>query len=456
MKPINFKNRLFLTILSAAILTSSFYNNRWGMIEDGFYRYWSDIFEIFVIGRLVKSQQDGFFSASGLPLIGDANIYDISARSIKHQYNTYDRGFHFKSYWTYNSTTALEGVVYSIFDKYTNFRPGINLRIFRLSTALFSGVILALFLAWIELKFGFLAFLLSLISIAFSPWLALLGGNLYWQLWSLYLPFVACLAINENFSRTGYYKPWLMGTTLFAVTLIKILFTGFEFITTTLVSLTIPFVYYAIQDKWQISYFLQRLLATSVVASIAVLTGLAILIAQISHELGSISSAYQYLLNALGRRATGNLGNFSDAYAYALNSNTWSVIRYYLAGPAYAPAGNFTGGVYANGINYLSLFIVFTIFSVILFFAIQKNDNPEHRRKSTALLIMTWYSVLSPLSWFIVFKAHAYVHINVDYFVWQLPFTILGFALVGHSIEKTVKIILPNKTSRFISKETKN
>jgi hypothetical protein len=306
---------------------------------------------------------------------------------------------------------------------------------------LFSGIVLALFLAWIENKFGFLAFLLSLISIAFSPWLILLGGSLYWQLWSLYLPFVVCLAINERFSRTGRYKSGLMGVTLFAVTLTKILFTGFEFITTTLMSLTIPFVYYAIQDKWRIRDFLQRLFTTSVVASIAVFTGLAILITQISHELGGISSAYQYLLSALGRRATGNLGTFSDIYADALNSNTWPVIRYYLAGPAYAPDGNFTGGVYANGISYLSLFIVFIIFSIILFFVIQKNADPGYGRKSTALLVTTWYSTLSPLSWFIVFKAHAYVHINLDYFVWQLPFTILGFALIGHSIEKVVKII---------------
>ena len=265
---------------------------------------------------------------------------------------------------------------------------------------------------------------------------------MYWQLWSLYLPFVACLAINESFSRKGQYKPGLMGAILFAVTLIKILFTGFEFITTTLVSLTIPFVYYAIQDKWQLRAFLQRFFSALVIASTAVITGLGILIIQISHELGDIPTAYQYILNALGRRATGNIGNFSDGYAYALNSKTWPVIRYYLAGPAYAPNGNFTGGVYANGISYLSLFIVFLVFSVILFFIIKKNIDRPKETKSTALLITTWYSISSPLSWFIVFKAHAYVHINLDYFVWQLPFTILGFALVGYSIEKALKFFL--------------
>jgi hypothetical protein len=441
MRIINSKNRLLIIVILAAIITSSFYNNRWGMIEEKFYRHWTDIFEMLVVGRLVKSQHDGIFSAGGLLVIGDTKGFDVSDRLIKHQYHAYDRGNRFKTYWSYKSLPAFEGFVYGVFDKYTNFRPGINLRIFRLGTSLFSGVVLALLLVWIKSKFGFLAFLSALISIILSPWFALLGGNLYWQLWSLYLPFVSCLMIHERFSLEGRYKPILMGGIVFLVTLMKILFSGFEFITTTLVSLTIPFVYYAIQDKWQIRSFLQRVLNTSVVASIAVITGAAILITQISYEVGDFSAGYQYILGALDRRATGNPDNYSGVYADALHSNTWSIIKYYSSGPAYALDGNFTGGVSSNSISYLILFVVFIVFSVLLFFVIQKNADPGYGRKSTALLIVTWYSILSPLSWFIVFKAHAYIHINLDYLVWQLPFTIFGFALIGHSIEKVVKII---------------
>jgi hypothetical protein len=65
-----------------------------------------------------------------------------------------------------------------------------------------------------------------------------------------------------------------------------------------------------------------------------------------------------------------------------------------------------------------------------------------------AILITTWYSSLAALSWFIIFKAHASIHINLDYFVWQAPFLLLGFALIGWSITQSVVVYNQSKAQR--------
>jgi hypothetical protein len=81
--------------------------------------------------------------------------------------------------------------------------------------------------------------------------------------------------------------------------------------------------------------------------------------------------------------------------------------------------------------------LIFIIFSLVAAWLMWKSIDPSFKRKSQAFLGMTWFSLLAPLSWFIVFKAHAYIHLNLDYFVWQAPFTILGFALSGWAISQT-------------------
>jgi len=56
---------------------------------------------------------------------------------------------------------------------------------------------------------------------------------------------------------------------------------------------------------------------------------------------------------------------------------------------------------------------------------------PAFHRQQLALAAMTWVSILAPLSWFIIFKGHAYAHTHMDHIVWYMPFMLLGAALTG-------------------------
>jgi hypothetical protein len=240
------------------------------------------------------------------------------------------------------------------------------------------------------------------------------------------------------FSKQGQYAIGIMGCAVFAGILLKVLFTGFEFITTALVSLTVPFVYFSVRDNWPWKFFVKIFFHATIMATLATFFGLFILLAQISSEVGGVAGAYQYILAALGRRSVGDPTEYSGIYADALASSKWDVIKTYLSGPAYGLKGGFTGADNLNSISHLSIFTIFILCSGVLLWMIRKSIPLKLERKATALLITTWYSILAPLSWLIVFKAHAYIHVNLDYFVWQLPFMLIGFTLVGYTLSSLI------------------
>ena len=51
-------------------------------------------------------------------------------------------------------------------------------------------------------------------------------------------------------------------------------------------------------------------------------------------------------------------------------------------------------------------------------------------RKVVAAHVAAWFSLLCPLSWFVVFKAHCYIHEHLDFLVWELPFVPFAMAAV--------------------------
>jgi len=74
------------------------------------------------------------------------------------------------------------------------------------------------------------------------------------------------------------------------------------------------------------------------------------------------------------------------------------------------------------------------LFAVVSFFVFSSTairQYPSFRRQQIALTAMLWVSFLAPLSWLVIFKGHAYVHLHMDPIVWHQPFLLLGAALTG-------------------------
>ncbi|GAB4418062.1 MAG: hypothetical protein Kow002_04800 [Anaerolineales bacterium] len=268
---------------------------------------------------------------------------------------------------------------------------------------------------------------LTLLFISISPWMTLLGGSIYWQLWVFYLPFVTFLFIANRLND----REILFAVLIFS--LLKILFTGFEFITTFFLMMSVPFVYFAVKDFWPPSAFFKKAICFIFGSISAVLTGLMLLAIQISFVDGNFASALKYLWFAFGKRTFETGQTYTEPYASAIKSNVFDVIKKYLDGPVFARPFTYASAVEPAKISYTNFIFWFIIFSILIFI-MKKAWSSTEKSVARPLLAVTWYSIFAPLSWFVIFKAHAYIHISLDFMVWNMPFMLFGIALVGYAV----------------------
>ena len=91
-------------------------------------------------------------------------------------------------------------------------------------------------------------------------------------------------------------------------------------------------------------------------------------------------------------------------------------------------------------IPYLLWVIVFIYISIKVYK--DKYELPELKRSNpviNALIITTWFSILAPLSWFVLAKSHSYIHTDINIILWHLPFMIFGFALLGYVLKPGIQ-----------------
>ncbi|MBK9927842.1 MAG: hypothetical protein IPP66_21425 [Anaerolineales bacterium] len=435
----------FLVVTSLFVL--GFYQNEWQAISDDEVVYRRDVSEIYIMGRLVKSRQSGIFSAGGLLGIGDVAVGGYERRVIENQNRKYNKGTDFSKFWTYKSHPGFQGVIYSTFDAWTNFAPSTNLFVFRLGISLFLSMILSAFCLWVISELGWLASISVAIYILISKWLALLGGNLFWSLWSFYLPLLVIsiwLRTNEGLDNARWM--FRFSVIVFVLSLVKILFSGFEFITSALLMTTVPFVYYAVLNRWKKDIFIGRMISLSISLVGSVLVGLAVLCIQIKMDLGSFQKAVNHIIFSWNNRtygsefiATGKAATMGDVI-----ERTTEVIRIYIDGYAFSLSNRLpTNMLWAKDLvdgRYSYLLILFAIATCMIFVLNSFSKKANTDRKGLALVVTTWYSILGPLSWLLIFRDHAFGHAVLDFIVWQMPFTLYGFALVGFSLSSLIKL----------------
>ena len=87
------------------------------------------------------------------------------------------------------------------------------------------------------------------------------------------------------------------------------------------------------------------------------------------------------------------------------------------------------------------------MFSVLLYSLSKKKDFFIKKSKIVTLIVTTWFSLLAPLSWLIMFKAAAYIHTHTNFIAFYMPFALFGFAIIGivlsHFLSKRLVYKLP-------------
>ena len=420
--------------LSTLLLLPNFYRNEWAAVDSAYYTDWQSRYDRLVVARLVKTRQDGFFSAGGLMGLGDETAMGYQSKTTNHQFNSYFQQRTFQSYFIYKSNPAIQGVMYGIADTILPIPGEQKLKLFRAFTAGISAMVFGLIVSVFAAEFGLLSGIFTLVFAMFCMWTVLPAGSIFWDFWAFYAPFLASAYLLADAARKNEYRSRKIYAVLFGAVLIKVLLSGFDLTTTVLVMTTVPFVFHALRDQWDLKTFLVRMIKVGIVLLGAIITGLIVLGAEIFAADDSFSEAYQYLYYRFTSHTGGDYEYFKDVAPR--NIHIMEALPKYLMMPA-IDMQLFTFRIH---ILYWHLILVFAIFTLIFILKYRiQNNGWQLPWNGLALITSTWYSILAPISWYVTFRAHSFIHTHVNTMGWQMPFTLFGFALCGFVIADLFK-----------------
>jgi|GEM_PF-370095 len=437
--PSGLKEKLFF-LGCLLFLTLGFYNNFWKAADQGFYSEFDKSSESLILGRLGMSEREGLFAHGGLT--GRFPTPE-GKDSVLYQYEVYEDQLEVETdvFHTYDSQTGGQAITFALIDIVSPLSNQANVQLYKLLNSALAALVFLLIVFWVYQNFGFGTALITFIFILFSQGITVFARHLYWSLWAFYVPFLAVLAalLVEKRKDIQFSASKMIGLVFLAV-LVKFFYTGFEYITTTLIMLVTPFVFYAILDKWPFRKLVNRVLYSAVGSIAAALMSSVFIVLQISAVKGSLASGVDHIVGSFLRRSWGDPNNFSDTYRASLESSIPEVLGRYLIRTPAPPFDlqnifvNFSGADLWK-MNYGGLIFLFAAFSVLYFMG-KKYDfiDAGDSKKQTALILTCWVSILAPLSWLILFKGHSYIHRVLNYIVWYMPFAILGFAVISSVI----------------------
>ena len=109
----------FMCLLSLLALFLGFSMNFWGVADQQWFDNHQRDSESLIIGRIVKSAQDGVLSSGGLTGIGGLGTIppSFSGEAFEQQYNAYYTGQRFGAYTTYDSQIGGQGILFSILNE---------------------------------------------------------------------------------------------------------------------------------------------------------------------------------------------------------------------------------------------------------------------------------------------------------------------------------------------------
>ena len=433
--------KIAIWVVSTLLLFFGFYTNLWRVAEqDWFDRHQKDT-ESHIMGRMVKSRQDGIFSAGGLNGWGTAKSPDaewIPPTERTPQYTAYLHKLSFENFSTYNSQPGGQGMIFSLLDRLIPLSPQTKLRFFYVLTALLSALALTFIIDWFYEEFGLLPALFVLGSALLSQWLTVFGKNLWWCLWAFYLPMLAVFYFLKHHRELVKRRFIKFGILIFIAVSIKCFINGYEYITTTLIMMTTPCIYYAIVDKWNRQQCFKWSLAAVIGSGLAMFLSLIMLCFQIGAVKGGFVNGIEHVIWSFGKRTYARAEDFPPIYTASLDAGPLGVVITYVKGVFfdfnnYLSQSNAFVTNHIFKIRYYYLIVLLIAISVPLFLRSRKMT-AERQRQHIALICTTWFSILAPLSWFVIFKAHSYIHTHMSFLLWQMPFTFFGFAVFGAAI----------------------
>lgn len=372
--------------------------------------------ESLIIGRLMESERSGIGSHSGLTgMLSDYSDDDDYVRNAYLQFDLLkhpEKRHSYTGFTTYDSQPGGQGMLFSAL--HTLSAHNLEEDIFLMKNIiLFSNCcIFTLFIGWCRRNFGFLPSLFVLCGVIASSWIWIFSDSLWWCLWAFYVPFLTMLFTLEN--NTSMEKLLLYVYLSFVV---KCFFNGFEYISTTLLAMYVPTVFYFVKQQRSFAKFCVFCVKTGLAALLGIFTVMAFLIYQIGSLKGSLSAGIHHILFSYQTRTAAV--TVSGKVTELTDNMYLGVLMKYLSGDVFS--------WFPVKVPFLVPLIIIFIAGILLF------------RKHKELVLATCFSFLAPVSWYFVFIQHSNIHYHLNYIVWYIPSMLLGFLCVGVYFNSVVK-----------------
>lgn len=413
-------------LICTAIFFLGFYRNQWDVVRDKKFKEFQLDSESLVIARMVESRQHGLLSQNGLLGWGDVNPLDLNQSDYEHQYDVFLSSGTFNSYSLYKSASGAQGLLFSILQQISPFTPAMDLRNFRVLLALLLAAVISGYVLWTFHEFGLVTALFVAATAVVSHWITLFGRNLFYFIWASFLPLVLITWYLAARARHQRAQGIGLAAVAFSAILFKCLVNGYDFIIPALSMPVIPLAYYAFRDGWHSKIVARQSAALILGLGAAVAVSILILAVQLQASEGSFIGGVSSIFSTLSRRTYADADLF-PAYAESLQASPWLVLWTYLAEDS---------AIGVLGITFGQLAGVLATMTGAYFVLVKRWPGRfTGTDKSKALIITTWLSFLSAVSWFFLFKGQAYVHTHTNYLAWHMPFTLFGYAMLAWVIQ---------------------
>jgi hypothetical protein len=387
------------------LLTANYLTNPLKIVQPIKFKYFDQYDENMALDRLLLSYNQSVFDHHLFS--GRFGSHDSGYAASNFRKNKIDKSLPYSNYYSQPGGQLL---LYSFITKYIPIQNNYKLKLLNILCALFTSFFLVNFAFWAKNNISTYAAASLIIYFFISPVLLCYAKSPWWSIYVFFMPLVII---------TNYYEIYLskqkrnLFLSILALILFKYFINGFEFITSYICAILIPIFYFEIKKLQPRPVFKAISLATLGIIT-GILFSLFLLCIQIGFE-SNFCFAINHINYSFAKRANGFANSsLEKVYQDAQNTNVFYVIDSYLKKPL------FTLNIKSISFNYYHLLILNILFGLV---AIYKQNMSDIK-----LFYASIFAFLGSLSWFFIFKGHAFHHNHLDeitlHIVW-VPFSII-------------------------------
>lgn len=430
------KRNICFFMISFSLLTGTFYNN----FTMGNSKYADNYFDMFSSSIMIADLNFRNNFSVDSPFMKVINPGDkpeeVFQKYIKNE------SYSYPEYLKYVNNITAHRYIYAYLDEVLTLSNQNKLQLFFFLNAVFFALFVSIFLIWLKDITDYVSAYITLFLISFcAPNFVMYGKNLYWAAGSMFLPIVTSIIVTKSDylhkERKILFIPMLIS---FFSCLLKQLF-YFEFITSIVISMMIPYIHFCILHKINFRKSLKIYLYPLIGSIASFFAASLIKMIMLYMDGNSIYQAVKVYFFPIIVRVIGDEGSPREPIVKAATAPFSETIKVMLNKPAFDYNNLFS----ISEIGIVILTLILTCAIVFLYYKKRTIIN----RKIYAGIICVWISILAPFSWFILAKPHVVIHHYQSSFLWFLPFTIIAVALSIHVILYLCKILLGMKMETY-------